>query len=281
MTILDKIKEFNTGRDAQLLERKYYRMTEGTFRFYRATSHLFYDDLKTYFNTTDTTKVWGCGDLHLQNFGSYKASNRLVYFDINDFDDAQLMPATWELARMVVSILLAAEELAFNQREARNLATVFLKAYTNTLAEGKPVAIERRTVTGILQKFLEDLENRKRKQFLKTRTREHSKQLQLLADNEKVIAMDSSQKRVIEKWLEAWVASHPNPFFERILDIGVRVTGGASLGLERYVVLVESHKHKFYLLDLKEARPSTLVDINPVVQPAWPSEAQRIVISLL
>jgi uncharacterized protein (DUF2252 family) len=277
MTSLDKIKAFNAGRDEQLLLRKYDRMMEGVFRFFRATSHLFFEDLKEHFTTQDPTRVWGCGDLHLQNFGTYKADNRLVYFDLNDFDDGQLMPATWELARMLVSIHLAAEELALNKRECDALTVAFLESYNQTLILGKPIDIERRTAKGMLKNFIENLESRKRKQFIKSRTVEVKKTLKLKVDNDKVLPIVPEKRQMVEQLLTAWLKQHPNPFFKRVLDVAVRVTGGASLGLERYIVLVENHKEKRYLLDLKEARPSTLTDLNPLSQPAWPTEADRIV----
>ncbi len=108
MNAIEQIKQYNAGRNALLLAHKYERMTEDLYRFFRATGHLFYSDFAQHFSTVDTSRVWGCGDLHLQNFGTYKAENRLVYFDINDFDDACLLPATWELGRMLTSIHLAA-----------------------------------------------------------------------------------------------------------------------------------------------------------------------------
>ena len=37
---------------------------------------------------------WICGDLHIENFGSYKGDNRLVYFDLNDFDESILAPVS-------------------------------------------------------------------------------------------------------------------------------------------------------------------------------------------
>jgi hypothetical protein len=33
---------------------------------------------------------------HIENFGSYKGDNRLVYFDIGDFDESLLGPSAWD-----------------------------------------------------------------------------------------------------------------------------------------------------------------------------------------
>ncbi|AEI49286.1 DUF2252 domain-containing protein [Runella slithyformis] len=277
MNAIEHIKHYNAGRNALLLAHKYERMTEGLYRFFRATSHLFYADLAQHFTASDTSRVWGCGDLHLQNFGTYKAENRLVYFDMNDFDEAMLLPITWELSRMLVSIHLATEELDLEENESATLIRAFLDSYTKTLATGKPIDIERRTATGMLQVFMEKLEKRRRKDLIKERTVKVDSDRKLNVDNEKVIGLSPERKAAVETMVMDWQQQHPNPFFKRICDVGLRVTGTASLGLERYVLLVESPNEKLYLLDLKEARHSVLKPYIQLDQPFWPTEAQRIV----
>lgn len=277
MAVIEQIKTSNAGRSTLLLERKYDRMSEGLYLFFRATSSIFYEDFAKHFTTTDPTSVWGCGDLHLQNFGTYKAENRLVYFDINDFDDALLLPATWELSRMLTSIYLAGEELDLEKNECDTLSRAFLNSYTQTLSLGKPIDIERRTTTGMLKDFMENLEKRRRKDLIKERTVKVETGRKLNLDTGKVLPTTDEQRAKVENLLKDWPQQHPNPFFSNICDIGIRVTGTASLGLERYVVLVENSKEKLYLLDLKEARHSTLDLLAPLPQPVWPTEAARIV----
>jgi uncharacterized protein (DUF2252 family) len=277
MAVIEQIKAFNTGRNSLLLERKYDRMAEGLYLFFRATSSVFYEDFAGHFTTADPTRVWGCGDLHLQNFGTYKAENRLVYFDVNDFDDALLLPATWELSRMLTSIYLAGEELDLEKYECDTLVKAFLSSYTKTLSLGKPIDIERRTASGMLKDFLENLEKRRRKDLIKERTVKNNEGRKLNLETGKVLPLTSNQREKVEKLLQDWPQQHPNPFFRSICDIGIRVTGTASLGLERYVVMVESPNGKLYLLDLKEARQSTLASLAPLPQPVWPTEAHRIV----
>lgn len=277
MAVIEQIKAFNAGRNTLLLERKYDRMAEGLYLFFRATSSIFYEDFTKHFTTADPTRVWGCGDLHLQNFGTYKAENRLVYFDVNDFDDALLLPATWELSRMLTGIYLAGEELDLEKYECDTLVKAFLNSYTKTLSLGKPIDIERRTASGMLKDFLENLEKRRRKDLIKERTVKSDKGRKLNLENGKVLSLTSNQREKVEKLLQDWPQQHPNPFFRSICDVGIRVTGTASLGLERYVVLVESPNEKLYLLDLKEARQSTLAPLATLPQPVWPTEAHRIV----
>jgi uncharacterized protein (DUF2252 family) len=82
-------------------------MSESAFRFFRGTCHLFYEDLGKNSSFPSSPASWITGDLHLENFGSYKGDNGLVYFDVNDFNEAILAPVTWEIARMTTSIFVA------------------------------------------------------------------------------------------------------------------------------------------------------------------------------
>src|ERR1700753_660138 len=109
--IPERIIAFNKGLLPDMVKLKYEAMAENMYRFYRGTCHLFYEDFSKVEKIPTSPLTWVCGDLHLENYGSYKGDNRLVYFDLNDFDESILAPASWELARMVNSILLAFNSL--------------------------------------------------------------------------------------------------------------------------------------------------------------------------
>jgi uncharacterized protein (DUF2252 family) len=109
MNIVKRILAANRYRDAERVAMKYSAMRSDPFVFLRGTCHLFYDRLPKNGIFKSAPHTWCCGDLHLENFGTYKGDNRLAYFDINDFDEAALAPATWELVRLVTSILVCAQ----------------------------------------------------------------------------------------------------------------------------------------------------------------------------
>ncbi len=132
--IRDRIYQFNLSqpRDPDLLKAKYQYMREeeeNPFIFFRSTCHLFYEDLpiKSWFKKAPL--VWICGDLHVENFGNYKADNRHVYFDINDFDEAVLAPCTWEIARLLTSIFVSTETYSVGLQVAEKLCQKFLNSY--------------------------------------------------------------------------------------------------------------------------------------------------------
>src|SRR5580704_9567809 len=66
----------------------------------------------------------------------------------------------------------------------------------------------------------------------------------------------------------------------KILDACFRVAGTGSLGGRRYVFLLRNIKEpkKHLLVDMKEALPSSVRPWLDVPQPAWTSEAQRVVV---
>jgi len=83
-----RLKKFNVEFLEDSLKLKYERMAKDAFSFFRGTCHLFYEDLSKEKNLPASPPIWISGDLHVENFGSFKSDNRLVYFDLNDFEEA-------------------------------------------------------------------------------------------------------------------------------------------------------------------------------------------------
>ena len=99
MNVVQQIRAFNAGRGPERLGLKYNKMRSDPFVFLRGACHLFYDRLPCKGLFKSAPLVWSCGDLHVENFRSYKGDNRPVYFDMNDFDEGLLAPASWDAVR--------------------------------------------------------------------------------------------------------------------------------------------------------------------------------------
>ncbi|MEZ2229953.1 MAG: DUF2252 domain-containing protein [Microcoleus sp.] len=278
-TVLERIQKFNHGRNPERILLKYQAMRTNSFVFFRGTCHLFYEDLDKSSVLNDTPPVWVCGDLHLENFGSYKGDNRLVYFDINDFDESALAPASWEITRFLTSVLVGANTLGVNQSEALTLCRCFLQAYTDALALGTARTVERGTAEGMVADLLDSLKLRRRKDFLDRRTEVKKGLRRLIIDNKRTAAISSQERSLVESLMKNWAAKQPNAEFFKLLDVGVRIAGTGSLGVKRYVVLVEGKGSPDgnYLLDIKQALPSSLMPYLKLSQPQWANEAVRIV----
>jgi uncharacterized protein (DUF2252 family) len=279
--VLKRIKEFNKDRLPDMVELKYEGMRQNLFRFYRGANHLFYEDLHKTNEIPHSPAAWICGDLHLENFGSYKGSNRLVYFDLNDFDESILAPASWELLRMVTSIFVAFESLKIEQKKALNMATLFLKTYSSVLAEGKPDYIEPRTAKGIVCEFLTEVSKRKQKEILKKRTVQKKNRLEILMDDPRHFELDKKLKKDLSLHINWWLKNDGNsPYNYKVIDAVFRLAGTGSVGLKRYAFLLRSLNEtgdKYMMIDMKQSTASALKTYLDQEQPAWLTQAERIV----
>jgi uncharacterized protein (DUF2252 family) len=284
--IRDRIQQFNLSqpRDPDLLKAKYEYMREdqeNPFIFFRSTCHLFYEDLpiKSWFKKAPL--VWICGDLHVENFGNYKADNRHVYFDINDFDEAVLAPCTWEIARLLTSIFVSTETFSVDLQVAEKLAQKFLNSYAQTISEGKAYWMGEDMAPPVIEDLLSRKNQVKRSDLLEERTVfDQDKQMRSLKiDFKKAKPISDQQRKKVENFIKVFAAEQPSPKFFKLLDVAQRIAGKGSLGIERYVLLVEGKGSPDgnYLLDLKKALPSSLAPYNVWAQPKWKNEGDRIV----
>jgi len=275
--IVKEIIQFNQGRDERLLDLKYQAMRANPFSFFRGTCHLFYQDWPEHCSLNDAPLAWICGDLHLENFGSFKGDNRLVYFDLNDFDEAVLAPCTWEISRFLTSIFLAADNLSYSESEAFTLAKSALDNYIQALSNGHLDSVETQTAQGLVKELLVSLQLRKRKDFLDNRTEIVNQQRRLKIDPKRNFALEESRLEKVRRLIDDLGSKSKNPDFFKVLDIAGRIAGNGSLGLERYMILVEGNgsPDKNYLLDLKAQTGSALAKYLKVTQPNWQTQAQR------
>ena len=279
MDVIRQIQDFNAGRDPERLQLKYRAMRASPFAFLRGSCHLFYARLPRGGVFKTAPRVWCCGDLHLENFGSYKADNRLVHFDINDFDEGALAPASWDLVRLLASLRVAAGELDLSDAQAQALCRHGLDAYAAALAQGKAGWIERDTAQGLVRELLDGLRHRERPRFLDARTVLKRGRRQLRVDGKKALPASAAQREAVLSFMQDFAARQPDPRFYEVIDVARRVAGTGSLGLDCYVILVQGKGSPDgnYLLDLKPAQPSSLLQRLKLPQPAWASEAHRIV----
>jgi uncharacterized protein (DUF2252 family) len=279
MDVVRQIKAYNSGRDAVRLRLKYRAMRASPFAFLRGSCHLFYDRLERRGIFRSSPLVWSCGDLHLENFGSFKGDNRLVYFDINDFDESALAPASWDLVRLLSSLRVAADNVTIRKSEAEALCMHFVDSYAQALALGKAYWIERDTAEGLVRSLLDGLRTRRRSEFLNSRTLFKGKKRVLRSDGSKALPATAGQRAAVAAFMATFALTQPRPPFYQVLDIACRIAGTGSLGVDRYAILVEGKGSPDgnYLLDLKEALRSTLATHVLSAQPRWPTEAHRVV----
>ena len=275
--VVGRIIAFNAGREPERLRLKYAAMYASAFRFLRGTCHLFYQDWPRHSVLNRAPSAWISGDLHLENFGTYKGDDRIIYFDINDFDESVLAPCTWEMTRLAASVLVAADDYGLRHRQALHLARAYIGACAEALASGKARRVERLVASGPIRELLETLFQRRRAALLRQRTERRGGRLRLRL-GKRALPASAAQRRAVTALLGRFARRERNPGFFRVLDVARRVAGTGSLGLPRFVILVQGKgpPDGHYLLDLKGARPSALAKVSPCRQPRWGDQAQRV-----
>lgn len=278
MTIFERIEQFNRGRDPQLLQIKYAKMRTSPLRFFRGSCHLFAEDWPEASSLNRSPLTWNCGDLHIENFGSYKGANRLTYFDIDDFDEAILAPCTVDLTRFLTSVLLAVRSLSDEATVARHLFQSGLEAYSAALAAGKAFWIERRIAAGLIGDLLDRLRQRRRRDFLLRLSERTATGWQLKTLPGRFFPIPQPEYEQIAGTVARLATTAPDPRFYEIFDIKRRVAGTGSIGIERYAILVQGRGSPdgHFILDLKRALPSCWQPLFQAFQPAWPDEATRV-----
>src|SRR5271170_8107816 len=93
------------------LEAKHELMAQDAFSFLRAT---FYRWMQLFPvlcpPLAKAPRLLAVGDLHVENFGTWRDAEGRLVWGINDFDEACPLPYTIDLVRLATSALLAQRE---------------------------------------------------------------------------------------------------------------------------------------------------------------------------
>src|SRR5260370_985923 len=120
----------------QDLALKHQHMAEAAFPFFRAT---FYRWLQLWpelcADLVKAPAVLGVGDLHIENFGTWRDEEGRLIWGVNDLDEAWPAPYTLDLVRLTTSVYVAIgeEHLSLAKRVA---AEAIEEGYRDALAAG-------------------------------------------------------------------------------------------------------------------------------------------------
>lgn len=127
------------------LDLKHQRMGENPFVFLRAT---FYRWLELFpyvcRELMDAPRLTAVGDLHIENFGTWRDREGRLVWGVNDLDEASTMPYANDLVRLATSAALAIDAggLRIGLREA---CEAICDGYASSLSRGgKPVVLSDR-----------------------------------------------------------------------------------------------------------------------------------------
>src|SRR6266478_1047590 len=141
------------------LRAKHKAMAEGVFPFLRATFYRWAQIWRQECpDLAAAPEVLGIGDLHVENFGTWRDKEGRLIWGVNDFDEAAPMPYTNDLARLAASARLAirANHLSCDPDAA---CDAMLEGYTEAMkGGGSPFVLAERHhwLMGLAQGKLRD-----------------------------------------------------------------------------------------------------------------------------
>ena len=103
------------------------------FTFYRGAAKIMAADLEG--TPTAGLRVQLCGDAHLSNFGVFASPERVLLFDLNDFDETLPGPFEYDVKRMAASFTIAARNNGFSSKDAETVTMRSVNAYRKSMQE--------------------------------------------------------------------------------------------------------------------------------------------------
>jgi hypothetical protein len=216
------------------LQIKHQAMREAVFPFLRAT---FYRWSQTFPEVCEQVakapEVLGVGDLHVENFGTWRDAEGRLIWGLNDFDEACRLPYTCDLVRLATSAYFAigADHLRINAARA---VDALMEGYHAGLDRGGGEIVLSEHHLALRQMAVERLKNP-------------------ALFWEKLEALKTLHVKVPGGALNAIERELPKPLPKyRVVH---RVSGLGSLGRRRYVAIAEWHGGKI-ARESKELCPS-------------------------
>jgi uncharacterized protein (DUF2252 family) len=125
------------------LEQKHHAMSSQPFLFMRATFYRWMQQWPAVCSElARAPKLLAVGDLHIENFGTWRDAEGRLVWGVNDFDEAYPLPYTIDLVRLATSALLAASDGAL-ALTPQGSCRALLEGYGKGLAAGgRPFVLE-------------------------------------------------------------------------------------------------------------------------------------------
>ncbi|WP_398472141.1 DUF2252 family protein [Tardiphaga sp.] len=121
------------------LAYKHERMQRSPFIFLRATYYRWARRIETLCPQLKSAPRTLCvGDIHLENFGTWRDADGRWVWGVNDFDEAAVMPYAFDLVRLATSVQLAPKM----KLDASEIAEAILDGYREGISEPGPALLD-------------------------------------------------------------------------------------------------------------------------------------------
>jgi uncharacterized protein (DUF2252 family) len=249
---------------------KFDKLASSALKFFRGTALLFYRDHAGMDGHLPT--VFTIGDIHPENFGVMPNEDGAPFFGVNDFDEAFFAPFSYDLKRGAVGFYIVAKQNGLKKKKRKKVVKAFVDGYLDGLESFARDDREKRhqyrldnspeIIHDLLEEALESRES-----FLEDKI--DLEKGRFLAGDE--IVPNSSERQRFQEIIDRYQEENDVPdtrggHFE-VLDVAIkRGSGTASLGLDRYWVLIDGRTQDHaddVILELKQERPSALHGLAP------------------
>jgi uncharacterized protein (DUF2252 family) len=263
-------------RNPELLRYKIKRMADSAFAFFRGSFHLFARDVLASVNGplplfhAQGAEMDLVGDIHSENFGSFKADDGEIHYDVNDFDETTTGRFDFDICRLATSWFLASRDSQQPLAQAVQTCLAGILAYTTSVrkavskAKGDSLDVREKVPSGsrLVDNLLEKSASTKRPAFIKGTTEVKDGHRRLLRSDRYFNLSDADREQAL-RLLADYRRRHPalpdkDDFFH-VEDVCGRVSGIGSMGRSRYAILLNGKgtaDGRNVLLEFKEARPS-------------------------
>lgn len=278
----------NAGRISELVPLRFARMLADPFAFYRGSAAVMAADLAA--SPTSGIEIMCCGDAHVANFGLYAAPHRSIVFDLNDFDEAAVAPAEWDIKRLVTSAIIGGRQAGYPAKAIARCVERALVGYQRSLEamlqemdvlERYYLRVEPEHYTGkvskgleaVIQKTISRARTRTSARVFKQiteigpngtpRLREAPPLLQHVDEDVEAFLVESIQEYLTA--VPADIALLLSHF--RVTDVALRVVGVGSVGTRCYLIILVGPNDTPLILQIKEATRSVLDEYGGWRQP--------------
>lgn len=278
----------NAGRLGELVPLRFARMLADPFSFYRGSAAVMAADLAT--SPTSGIEIMCCGDAHVSNFGLYAAPHRSMLFDLNDFDEAAVATAEWDVKRLITSAIIGGRHAGYPAKAIRRCVEEAVAGYQTSLTamleemnvlDRYYLRVEPEHYTGKVSKGLQAAIG---ETMARARTRTSARVFQQimkigpdgtprLREAPPVLQhVDEDTEGPVVESIQEYLAAVPADValllsHFRVTDVALRVVGVGSVGTRCYLVIMVGPNGTPLILQIKEATRSVLEEFGGWRQP--------------
>lgn len=278
--VIKSLLAYNKGiieNNPEGADLKFQKLLTSAFVFMRGTADLMYRDL--YKTDGDKSMVLCMGDVHLENYGVMEKNDGSLLWGLNDFDEANFAPFTWDVKRGATSVILAARDSSrkerFSKKESKKMAKAFAAAYLQTVEERNEKKDFHNTLPKddqpeLLRDLLKKASEVNGEKWLRKKYLDPKSSTPRFKNTDEVVRVNmegNDLEKQIQASIDEYLQTLKNlgkevPDEIKVWDLATKTgSGTGSIGLWRYYALVETTEKEasqLLILELKQERKSVL-----------------------